>query len=289
MPAPVYFCCDATLDGLFPDGRPDPAALAEFGLAAAWADVRPRDLEQFKEQVAAVEYRQAVGPGGRNGLMLTLGMGLAQSRYYASFDPAAEQPWQWLVPDKTLVLLDAVRPEDLLRAAPRRHGSGGGLRAVRPAVRGYEVELADGQSWTVPIVRTPRWEALSVRPFGAGRDLDRTCLPRASGFAADGQPVRRVRSDHAALWEEYRELLEPLWLQRLDGSYAAQYDLAVRTLAVNYRLDGPLAAALGLLDEDSAREVLECAADAPFFWWTLRRNAGENVPDFFPGPAAPAD
>lgn len=284
MPAPVYFFADATQELLFPGGRPDAAQLERYGVAEAWADVRPTNLEEFKQLVAAVEYRESVGPGGRNGLMTTVDRpGGTLANAYGSVRP--EQTWLELIPERTWVHLDRVTPADLLRFGPRRSYARQGV--VAPRVRGYDTELADGHTWHVPLVRTPR-AALEVKPFSAGRDLDRTCLPRSSGFDGRGQLVRRVNPAYAGLWEAYRELIEPLWLGQV-VPFAERFAVAVQTLSVNYRLDGPLTTALGLLDDDCATEVLECAADGPFILWATRKASGEHVPDFFEGPALPAD
>lgn len=122
------------------------------------------------------------------------------------------------------------------------------LRRRRPLVRGYDVTLGDGQVWHVPVVR---------RPTGTTR------LPCHLKMTPAGLE-EVVKAEYRALFDDFEPVATVFWeggtIQRLVGC-----DVALRALAVNYRLGWDEQNALALLDGDNWLEVLKLAVDLPLF------------------------
>lgn len=124
-------------------------------------------------------------------------------------------------------------------------------------IEGYAVDLADGDEWLVPVARC----------FPAG-----SMLPQALTIGPDGKVVREALPKFAdacrdadRLWNYFRsengladdgEKIEPIDDDEMFG-------LAVRILALNYRV-GPIEVSeLKLLTTKNIRRILWCFVDAP--------------------------
>lgn len=120
-------------------------------------------------------------------------------------------------------------------------------RAMR--ITGHEVELADGRRWLVPVARS--WRGASRFPRKLARKNGR--------WTADELLAPYVDLFKAAL-EVWDELVEKA-TSSMDLDRATT--IAVRALAVNYRVGPSEVAALELLDEPRMVEVLKALADWP--------------------------
>jgi hypothetical protein len=237
----------------------------------------------------------AVGPGGQNGLLLSAHQPVGALANRSGFE--AGQNWVEIVEGRTFVCVnddpkgkaDRVRPVDLQRHPYRRPSF---AASSQPAVRGYGVNLCDGQEWCVPLVRSPRRRFGSGLEFDQAADRDATWLPQLVSLNAGGEVERRPMPGTPDLFPEYVDVVQCVFLEALAAvPFKARLDLAVRTLAVNYRLDHRLAGALALFDEDSVNEVLQAAVDYPLLMLFSEESEDRPSPTFFGGGAArlPAD
>lgn len=164
-------------------------------------------------------------------------------------------------------------PADLMRAEP---------------VGGYIVDLADGNPWIVPVAR--------IFPEG-------TAFPQTLAIGPEGQLVSEPIEEFAAaagdadrIWDAVRtdhDMLE-------DGEEPTAIDdieafrMAVRALAINYRVGPAEVSALKILTTTNVLRVLACFVDYPAFAAAELADAkknGEQAPDTGPsddGPPASA-
>lgn len=289
MSAPLYFLAGLTIDDLFQGGRLLHAQLEPFGLADVFRDLT-LDGDFSRNDMA-----HGVGPGGQNGLLLSAHQPVGKIADRSGF--VTGQNWTEIVLGRTFLCVnddpagkaDRVTPGDLQRHPFRRATF---APSSQPAVRGYGVNLCDGQEWCVPLVRSPR------RRWGSGLEWehagarDATWLPQLVSLNAAGELVRRAQPGTDDLFAEYLDVVNCVFHEQLAAvPFKTRLDLAVRTLAVNYRLDHHLAAALGLLDEDTVSEVLQAATDYPFLLVISDESEGRQLPAFFGGgaPRLPAE
>lgn len=140
--------------------------------------------------------------------------------------------------------------------------------ARREQIVGHVVELADGRKWIVPAARA--WS-----DEGIGDELAlryRVALPQRLDLAADGRwTLAGVLPRYQSLWELGEAVynlrsgqLTPADHERFSGD--GEIDAAVLCLQANYRLGRIEAALLGLLTDETVRQVLDCLVD----WPTLR-------------------
>lgn len=289
MSAPLYFLSGLTIADLFQGGRLLHEQLEPFGLGDVFRDL---SLEgDFSRNDMAL----GVGPGGQNGLLLSAHQPVGKLADRSGF--AKGQNWTEIVPGRTFVCVnddpagkpDKVRPADLQRHPNRRASF---APSSQPPVRGYGVNLCDGQEWCVPLVRSPRRGFAAGVPFEQARSLDATWMPQLVSLNAAGVVERRSLPGTDDLFAEYQDVVQCVFMRRLaDVPFKTRFDLAVRTLAVNYRLDHPLAAALGLFDEETVDEVLQAATDFPLLLLFEEEEEGRQLPTFFGGgaPRLPAE
>jgi len=210
--------------------------LAARGLWEVWADVPLADF-----LIAELKGR---GPGDLPGLIIgyqTPG-GLVPSRlgYYP-----AEQVWQpagdgglvWLGLDP----LSAPLESDLRR------------RKLYP---GYQIELADGQKWQVPLIR---------RADGS------TGLPTDFVWDASGQLVEPLKPAYQKYWDDSAEAAGWFYGDEQEGrqfggptfSKARALELAVQALALNYRFGRAEQQLCRVLDSTTYLTVLAASVDVP--------------------------
>jgi hypothetical protein len=143
-------------------------------------------------------------------------------------------------------------PEDLVR---------------RKTIPGHEVELADGRSWLCPVARGQAAQD--------GRLVWYHTLPRTIVLDEDSDrqwTEGRVVPRYARLWE----LAGHYWQARLGSAIAdaepgreVSFDFqgaaaaAVECLAVNYRVTNVEVSALGILDTEAPRKILDALIDWP--------------------------
>ena len=191
------------------------------------------------------DLNRCVGPGGKAGLLAVPPVLPAGERPSAAYFPA-EQLWDpapsgnyWI----GRMIAKPPRPLDLMRRGP---------------VDGYVVELADRQSYIVPVARS----------------LDgATPLPQKLRLGADGQWAKGdVVERFAGLWKracrswdlflaESGRLADGQSVE--PGTEQELIEIAVYALAVNYRVGPAEVSVLGLLDTQIASAVCRCIADVP--------------------------
>ena len=136
-------------------------------------------------------------------------------------------------------------------------------------VAGYDLKLADGNVWRVPLVR--RWDAQQLEHVAA--------LPEAiTGEAAGGRYrfVTRVRPEFAEI-DAIGESLFSAFNTRATTTIEDLFDLASRLLAVNYRLGPEEAMLLGLFTVETAMECLRLAIDTPAMRACGKRIARQGI------------
>lgn len=110
-------------------------------------------------------------------------------------------------------------------------------------VGGYEVELADGNLWTIP-------------PASA--------IPRRIRYGADGVIIREAGTRHAAYTAAAERILE--WAKSEDEvPYTDYVETLSQALAVNYCISVVEVLALGLIDDECAQDVASAMWDGPKF------------------------
>jgi hypothetical protein len=121
--------------------------------------------------------------------------------------------------------------------------------ARRRIIPGYSLPLADGQTWTIAVLR-----------YGDGR-----CgLPERLGVDAGGALTRALKPEWRDDWALAGRIVDQfLGRSRETISTDEAFRIALRILAVNYRVCPWGASLLGLFDEETVLAVLGCAIDLP--------------------------
>ena len=153
-------------------------------------------------------------------------------------------------------------PDDLLRPEP---------------IDGYNLALADGRQWIIPLAR--------VFPTG-------TALPSRLAFGPDGQWVkepldhlRQASADADRIWDAIRthhgmleEAEKPTEIDEAETT-----EMACRILALNYRIAAAEASVLGILTTANVIDILRWFVDFPRFY-TTEIDAKKNETDNAAGP-----
>jgi len=252
MSSPIYFLAGAVESQLFhPATRAlSRELLAKYGLDEALADVTSRD------EVYACNLT-GKSPTGEAGLLLSANAIGKSLQDRLGFYPES-QTWEdfgrcWIGLDR----FDPVTPADLQRKGTRVSLDGSAL----PPYDGYPVALADGHEWEVPIIR---------RPDGT------TKLPRKIAWRKDGKRLE-LSTRYQAVWDATGEAVQFFMGDAAQGGgretrdYEWAAGLALAGLALNYRLSGELATALGLLTTANWQQVAEAMIDMPFVYAAIAR------------------
>lgn len=181
------------------------------------------------------------GPGGVNGCICAHPDDPAP-RYLSEAQRWAQQPGGWWLG----CLTDTPpTPADLQREAMRR---------------GHGVTLADGHQWEIPVARLWTTEDGNVvfaptapRAFARGED--------GQIMFAEGAGLQWFMADAARFWDA--------GLHNFQGEYgldaASIFAMALRALAINYRVGADEILFLQLLDEEKAIRVMQAVIDLPGF------------------------
>lgn len=262
MPSPLYFFPALRLADLVTQTGFSRAALERYDLAGTLGDVRLGDLSRQ-------ELTTAAGPGGKSGAMIAVnaaGQPPARFGYHAAF-----QSWTCVLTDPELwVGVDREYPPTPVDLA-------------RPnLLDGHPVTLADGNSYVVPIVRSP--------------DRSRQSLPKEMFYDAAGQFQTEVHRDYAALWEISGEVWDFLMPDPEDAehgmkemAYSKILDYCLAILGANYRYNRAEHAALRLVNtgRQTWERIFEAALDAPFIASVVtasKKNADLPPPATAAGP-----
>lgn len=236
MAPPIYFFPASSKDQLAPGGRLDRDKLRQFGL-----DRHFGDLGSVTEDASLLELTVA-GPGGASGCFLMAippgGQVPVRLGFYPDFQDWTEQEGM----EKSFwVGLDKEHPPaaaDLLR---------------KKTFGGYQLELAGGEVFEVPVIRDPEGG---------------TSLPRDFAIAADGSIEAEVKATYRETWERFAVPVG--WLFDPEGPDAIAMDadtmsLCLAALAINYRVGRPEQNLLHLVDSENWQSILFAAVDVPTF------------------------
>ena len=237
MSAFLYFLPGVTRALLAPGETLSRSILAARGLSDVFADVK--DLADL----ALNELSLASGPGGSPGVLVSiLPVASREPPRRMKFDPK-DQTIRWSKrfnpagDGECFLGLDTLAlptPADLERYQ---------------VLRGYDVELADGQRWHVP----------TVRYHGGG-----TCLPRSMGWDERGQFRTAIKPGYEKAWDDSGRIFSFLFEKESETIYEPEAcELCTSALALNYRLDRPEISALGLLSSNNVRDVFDAIVDWP--------------------------
>jgi len=240
MAAPFYFFAGRSRNDLVDPGthRFRAAPLASAGLDETWRDVTAPDEQ------GSIQELTGKGPGGKSGLLVTIfppsGETPKRLGYYPDFQ-------RWLQVDEALWIgIDREQPptsED--------------LRRVGKLQRGYEMTLADGGAWTIPVVRRP--------PIAVERGYRASDLPHDIGWDLARNFVETLKPDYQALWDDTAELCELFFgdgkgkTRKISVEDGLRW--AIRLLSINYRYGRHEQNLLHAIDAETVFNVLGAAVD----------------------------
>ncbi len=222
-----YFLPNETLDGFEAAWQ---QKLRAAGIAESLVDVRRLGM------LARCEVKS--GPGGFDGLVIAplraddgeppelLGYFEDRQTWVDPFDQGKVWiGWQTDAPPT---------PEDLRRTTPL-------------ALPGYELELANGQTWHVPVIS-------SQERLGA--------LHQRLTFDASGKARAAVAARHESLWEESAEIADAYFVHgRVDWSRVGTF--CARCLGLNYRVSVAEQNVLGIFELAHVSQLLDALFDRP--------------------------
>lgn len=252
-----YFFPHVTTEAIVADNRPRREFFEARGVWSAFSHVR-----DFRSEVCASEPNG--GPGKKPGTLLVPLPADGQPPNRLGYFPR-DQHWEenpggadaWLGYN----LAEPPTPERLAR---------------RKRFPGYDVELADGNRWEIPILRAPG---------------TRSSLPHRFAYDKENGWKLKLDPSYAELWQ----MAETAWNYYAgDGGITWDFfaDYATACLGLNYRIGRAELSLLGLLDTTNRNALIEATLDIPFlqtcFSDEQKKTAGE-VPATPPGTPGPED
>jgi len=247
---PLYFFPKLETDVLRSGKALNRSKLVEYGLDTQFSDIK----DGVKD--VSIWNVPGKGPDGKSsGVLLTaLPKGKAPKRvvYAPDFQrwrKVRNAPELWAGVDTE----HPPTPADLAR--PRE-------------TRGYPVELADGNSYTVPIIRSPTMV---------------TALPQEMTYDEDGEFTMSLCEEYAELWEATGKVWDGVYEPAADEEkrgllYEECLAYCLRFLAINYRIGRYEQMVLRLLTTENCIEVLQSAVDFPQFMQMVEAESKKNAP-----------
>lgn len=288
MAAPLYFFARRQLGDVVRDDRLLPSVLRESKLADTLADVT-------SAQQCCVNEITTHGPGGASGVLLTVLPASGETPKRVGFAPDF-QIWKqaskspdgsgkdlWIGVDRE----HPPTPADLLRRTASRVA--GEMRAPHS---GYQITLADGLCWTVPVIRRP--------PLVERHGLPLTALPRDLGWDLEGKFVETLKAEYQALWEDTAGLIDLFYESADDPARTAfrqgLWEMsiedglrwALRILGLNYRYGFHEQNLLRAVDRSSVFLVLGAAVDTPLVGSVLQAEAQKKTATAMSSPPGTA-
>lgn len=270
---PYYFIADAHLNlrDVFDSSKGDPIAHAvewwsRHGLASVIAHHGGR---------ISCSHVQS-GPGNQSGVWLTVWPEHGEAPQPLGFHPS-KQTWKQVRRNLWIgwTTDHPPGPDDLSNGDPYD-------------VRGPQLKLCDGNSWTVAEVREPVSYG-QLFPTAA----QRTHLPTLVKRDLDGNPIRPVKPEFEKLWELSGDWFD-VWCEicfsdrnTFDSDTALEFVLQVMQL--RYRLPVVLNDALGLIDTSNLQKMIEAAIGWPTVRKLLEERAGLVEQSAKKNEAAPSD
>lgn len=250
----LYYFPRATVAAVREGDRFRREFLAGHGLDQSLGGVRSIDRE-----FSLMEFT-AAGPGDAPGAMLTPVIPEApppRIGFYPAvqtWTKVAAEPELWIGLDRDY----PPRPDDLAR--PR----------VFP---GHPVVLADGQTYQVPVIRSP---------LGG-----RSSLPRQLYHDPAGVLILQVRPEHEVLWAASGRVWDAFFEPDSAGTmtYSEILGHTLAFLGLNYRYGPREQSALRLVDTDNWREVMKAAVDWPAVEAEQKKTEEAAGMSSSPGPA----
>lgn len=230
MAQPLYFLPGLSRSQLLPGGKLSRALLRERGLSEVFEDVGIG-----REDFGSCELAGR-GPGGKSGIILFYQRPDGSIPRRIDYRPA-EQSWTAVDPDGLWIGLDTddpPTPEDLARH--KQH-------------LGYTIELADGHTWRIPVIR---------RPDGS------TELPTELFWDAAGKITEPLKERYRAYWDETAEVAG--WFfegKSADFDKGKALGLAVRALSLNYRFGRAEQNVFKVADTLNYLTILAATVDMP--------------------------
>jgi hypothetical protein len=183
------------------------------------------------------------GPGGVRGCIVAAGSGVPRLDF---------EKQRWLEGPKFWAAIEDMPP-------------GPGELAREIGIEGYEIELADGNRWRVPLIR--RWTGSEHAV-----NLPKVLVPASAGGGVSFQ----VREEFAPIDALAARILSG-FLNRETISMERLLEDASAILAVNYRVGALDAGLLGIFTEELAVKVLALCVDLPRLEAHAQRAAMEGV------------
>lgn len=232
MAQPLYFLPGLSRSQLLPGGKLSRSLLAGRGLGEIFDDVGVG-----RDDFATAELAGR-GPGNKSGIFLCYHTPAGEVPRRVDYRPD-EQAWHE-AGDGLWIGLDTDDPPTPLDLSRRKQHAG------------YRLELADGQSWVVPVIR---------RPDGT------TELPTDLYWDTAGKLVEPLKERYRAYWDQTAEVAE--WFFGEKGFDAEGFEkgkaleLAVRALGLNYRFGRAEQNVLRVVDRENFLTVLAYTVDVP--------------------------
>lgn len=222
MTAPMYFVADGDKQAF---QRRDAAAFQAAGLSGLFDDCGGG--------FAATEIRTN-GPDGRRGVLLC-GWNGEPPAQWGGYHPKS-QTWTPCNVDRSVWVGtfngEPVTPSDIQRPS---------------LIRGYPVELGDGNTWVMPTLRFS----------------DQTCgLPYDIYQDASGDVQTEVRHEYRSLWVRSAEMWDVMLNNEVVG-FDVMLPYFVDCLALNYRISMPLHSVLRLLTSGNWESAIGATLDLP--------------------------
>ena len=259
MAPPIYFFAGLRLDQLISGSAFSRVTLEKYGLAEVFSDIQSIEPHCRTDLTTA-------GPGGASGAMFatsTNGQPPHRFGHYPDFQQwtkVRNEPELWLGIDRE----QPPTPADLARAV---------------VLQGHPVKLADGNTYEVPVIRSP------VRPTG---------LPQDMVYDAAGEFTTAIKPQYADLWEQTQPAWDFLYGSDDDDDNEPRemgfddiLDHCLRFLGVNYRYGRYEQMVLRLVDTSRGtwEKMFSAALDMPFVESVLASQKKTSSP---PAPDTPS-
>jgi len=226
MAQPIYF-----LPGVSIKHEMTVAAKRAIIQAAGIADV----FADVKLETLPIMPIDTLGPGDKSGTIICYHD--SQNAVPPRFGYFADQQTWHAVDDGSLLWIGLdkdhpPKPEDMQRAK---------------VFRGYEMELGDGNTWQIPLIRRPT-------------DLS-TALPQTQ-YIERGKLVQSLKAAYRTYWEHSEEVADG-FLAGKEFTVVRAHELAIEALSLNYRFGHNEQRLLGIVDSENYIALLSFTIDLP--------------------------
>jgi len=248
MAPPIYFFPGVSIKELVPRDVFNADVLRECGLESVLGDIR-----QVRDSCSLFELVKP-GPGNATGTLLTVTNGNppARSGYLPDAQDWHEKPAGfdvWVGIDRE----DIPTPSDLAR---------------RKILHGYEIELSDNETWTVPIIRCP---------FGR-ESHGQSSLPMDYVYGRDGVAKAVITEEYMDLWRLTGEAWDH-WYDRENHAsieFETLLRIGVESLGLSYRYGKIEQTVLRLMNSRNWEDVIAAVLDVPLMIAEMKNRNGKK-------------